>query len=412
MNINLRQWLGEHLGTNDSISTLILLALTILLAVVIWWITKKILHAFIPKITAKTETLWDDIIFNERVINSLATLIPAILLYNYLPVIFKNSSPILPFISGATDVIIVLVTVWIIASFFSSVNEILSEKDRYKDKPIGSLTQLAKILTFSIGAILIISLVISKSPIYLLSGLGAIAAVLLLVFKDSILGFVASIQLSANNMVQVGDWVTVPNYGADGDVLEINLTTIKVQNFDLTITTIPTYAFISDSFTNWRGMQNSKGRRIKRAINIKKDSIRFCDDTMLAKFQKIELIKDYIKTRKEEVAAYNKKHKVDTSTLVNGRNMTNIGVFKVYIEKYLQANSNINQEMMIMVRQLPSSEVGLPLEVYAFSMNKEWKIYENIMSDLFDHILSVVPYFDLHLFESPAGSDFRNVMSK
>jgi len=233
-----------------------------------------------------------------------------------------------------------------------------------------------------------------------------------LVFKDSILGFVASIQLSANNMVQVGDWVTVPNYGADGDVLEINLTTIKVQNFDLTITTIPTYAFISDSFTNWRGMQNSKGRRIKRAINIKKDSIRFCDDTMLAKFQKIELIKDYIKTRKEEVAAYNKKHKVDTSTLVNGRNMTNIGVFKVYIEKYLQANSNINQEMMIMVRQLPSSEVGLPLEVYAFSMNKEWKIYENIMSDLFDHILSVVPYFDLHLFESPAGSDFRNVMSK
>jgi len=252
MNINIRQWLGEHLGTNDSISTLILLAMTILLAVAIWWITKKILHSLIPKLTSKTKTLWDDIIFNERVINSLATLIPAILLYNYLPVIFKNSSPILPFISGATDVIIVLVTVWIIASFFSSVNEILSEKDRYKDKPIGSLTQLAKILTFSIGAILIISLVISKSPIYLLSGLGAIAAVLLLVFKDSILGFVASIQLSANNMVQVGDWVTVPNYGADGDVLEINLTTIKVQNFDLTITTIPTYAFISDSFTNWR----------------------------------------------------------------------------------------------------------------------------------------------------------------
>jgi miniconductance mechanosensitive channel len=412
MNINIRQWLGEHLGTNDSISTLILLAMTILLAVAIWWITKKILHSLIPKLTSKTKTLWDDIIFNERVINSLATLIPAILLYNYLPVIFKDSSPVLPFISGATDVIIVLVTVWIIASFFSSVNEILSEKDRYKDKPIGSLTQLAKILTFSIGAILIISLVISKSPIYLLSGLGAIAAVLLLVFKDSILGFVASIQLSANNMVQVGDWVTVPNYGADGDVLEINLTTIKVQNFDLTITTIPTYAFISDSFTNWRGMQNSKGRRIKRAINIKKDSIRFCDEALLAKFQKIELISDYIKTRKEEVAAYNKKHKVDTSTLVNGRNMTNIGVFKVYIEKYLQANSNINQEMMIMVRQLPSSEVGLPLEVYAFSMNKEWKIYENIMSDLFDHILSVVPYFDLHLFESPAGSDFRNVMSK
>lgn len=412
MNIDVKQWIIERLGTSEALATVILVGLVILVIFIIWWVIQKILHAFVPKLTAKTVNLWDDIIFNERIIKSMAMLIPAIILYQFLPVIFKDSSQILPYILGATDIIIILVSMWILSSFFTSINEILSQKEQYIDKPIGSLTQVAKILTFSIGAILIISTVISRSPIYLLGGLGAIAAVLLLVFKDSILGFVASIQLSANNMVQVGDWVTVPNYGADGDVLEINLTTIKVQNFDLTITTIPTYAFISDSFTNWRGMQKSKGRRIKRSINIKKDTIRFCDEKMLSQFQKMELISDYIIKKKEEVLAYNTKHKVDTSTLVNGRNMTNIGVFKVYIEMYLHANPNINKEMMIMVRQLPPSEVGLPLEVYAFSMNKKWKVYENIMADIFDHILSVVPYFDLQIFESPAGSDFKQLAQR
>ncbi|MDB4107590.1 mechanosensitive ion channel family protein [Bacteroidia bacterium] len=412
MNIDIRQWLGANLGINHAVSTIILIGIALLSVLFIWWLSKKLLSAFIPRFTAKTVNVWDDIIFNKRIIKSLATLIPALVLYHFLPVLFKDSTRILPFILSATDVIIVLVSVWIFSSFFTSINEILSNKDRYKDKPIGSLTQLAKILTYSIGAILIISSVISRSPIYLLSGLGAIAAVLLLVFKDSILGFVASIQLSANNMVQVGDWVTVPNYGADGDVLEINLTTIKVQNFDLTITTIPTYVFISDSFTNWRGMQNSNGRRIKRSINIKKDTIRFCDETMLNRFKKMELISDYIIQRKEEIKNYNAEHNVDTSTLVNGRNMTNIGVLKVYIEKYLNSNPNINSEMMIMVRQLPSAEIGLPLEVYAFSKNKDWKVYESVMSDIFDHILSVVPYFDLQLFESPAGSDFRNLVKK
>ena len=211
-------------------------------------------------------------------------------------------------------------------------------------------------------------------------------------------------------MVQVGDWVTVPNYGADGDVLEINLTTIKVQNFDLTITTIPTYAFISDSFTNWRGMSNSNGRRIKRAIYLKIDSIGFCDDDMLKRLCKIALVADYIQRRKEEIQAYNDSHKVDKSTLVNGRNMTNVGVFKAYIEAYLKANPNINNEMIVMVRQLPPSEKGLPLEIYAFSKDKNWKAYENIMSDIFDHVLSAVPYFDLEVFENPAGSDFRRVV--
>ncbi|MFB1013083.1 MAG: mechanosensitive ion channel [Bacteroidia bacterium] len=410
MNFNLKGWLTANLGTKDTVSTLILVLMTILIVFLVWWLSKKSLRYFVPKLTAKTDTLWDDIVFNDRIINSFATLIPAIILDQSLPILFRNSTFLLPFILGATDVIVILVSAWILVSFFNSINEILSQKEQHKDKPIGSLTQLAKILTFAVGAILIISTLTGRSPLFLLTGLGAVAAILLLVFKDSILGFVASIQLSANNMIQVGDWVTVPNYGADGDVLEINLTTIKVQNFDLTITTIPTYAFISDSFTNWRGMSNSNGRRIKRAISVKIDTIRFCDETMLEQFQKIELISDYLVQRKEEIKTYNAKRKVDTSTLVNGRNMTNIGVFKAYIEEYLKANPNINKEMMIMVRQLPPSEKGLPLEIYAFSKDKSWKAYENIISDIFDHVLSVAPYFDLEIFENPAGSDFKKVL--
>ena len=410
MNFNLKGWLTANLGTKDTVSTLILVLMTILIVFLVWWLSKKTLRYFVPKLTAKTDTLWDDIVFNDRIINSFATLIPAIILDQSLPILFRNSKFLLPFILGATDVIVILVSAWILVSFFNSINQILSQKEQHKDKPIGSLTQLAKILTFAVGAILIISTVTGRSPLFLLTGLGAVAAILLLVFKDSILGFVASIQLSANNMIQVGDWVTVPNYGADGDVLEINLTTIKVQNFDLTITTIPTYAFISDSFTNWRGMSNSNGRRIKRAISVKIDTIRFCDETMLEQFQKIELISDYLVQRKEEIKTYNAKRKVDASTLVNGRNMTNIGVFKAYIEEYLKANPNINKEMMIMVRQLPPSEKGLPLEIYAFSKDKSWKAYENIISDIFDHVLSVAPYFDLEIFENPAGSDFKKVV--
>lgn len=412
MNLNIREWMTTYLGTSYFVSSVLLVIVIAIVVFSVWWISKRVLRSFIPALTAKTETLWDDIIFNERIVNSLATLIPVILVDQFMPVVFKKSTAFLPFVLAATDVLIILVSVWILNSFLSSIYEILSQKDRYKDKPIGSLTQLGKILAFCVGAILIISTVIDKSPLFLLSGLGAVAAIILLVFRDSILGFVASIQLSANNMVQVGDWVTVPNYGADGDVLEINLTTIKVRNFDLTITTIPTYSFISDSFKNWRGMQQSDGRRIKRPIHIKKDTIRFCDEAMLDRFQKMELISKYVIQRRAEIKEYNLTHNIDTSTLVNGRNMTNVGVFKVYVEQYLQTSPYVNTDMMIMVRQLPTSETGLPLEVYAFSRSKEWKVYEGVISDLFDHILAVVPYFDLQLFENPAGSDFRMMVGK
>lgn len=412
MKIGINDWLQTSLGVSKIVSNLIAFGIVIFVVLIVWFVIKKILIALIPKVTAKTATLWDDIIFNKRMVNSLATLIPALLVDQFIPVIFKQSTAFLPFLLEATDVLIIIVSVWILNSFFSSINIILSEKQRYKDKPIGSLTQLGKILTFSVGAILVISTVIEKSPFYLLSGLGAMAAIILLVFKDSILGFVASIQLSANNMVQVGDWVTMSNYGADGDVLEINLTTIKVRNFDLTITTIPTYSFISDSFKNWRGMQQSDGRRIKRSLFIKQDTICFCDKVMLDHFEKIEYLTDFISKRRDEIKEYNSINNIDSTILVNGRNMTNVGVFKVYVEEYLKRNANINQEMMIMVRQMPPTEKGLPLEIYAFSKHKEWKIYESVMADIFDHILAVIPYFNLQLFENPSGSDFREFKEK
>jgi len=412
MKIGINDWLQTSLGVSRIVSNLIAFGIVIFVVLIVWFVIKKIVIALIPKVTAKTATLWDDIIFNKRMVNSLATLIPALLVDQFIPVIFKQSTAFLPFLLEATDVLIIIVSVWILNSFFSSINIILSEKQRYKDKPIGSLTQLGKILTFSVGVILVISTVIEKSPFYLLSGLGAMAAIILLVFKDSILGFVASIQLSANNMVQVGDWVTMSNYGADGDVLEINLTTIKVRNFDLTITTIPTYSFISDSFKNWRGMQQSDGRRIKRSLFIKQDTICFCDKVMLDHFEKIEYLTDFISKRRDEIKEYNSLNNIDSTILVNGRNMTNVGVFKVYVEEYLKRNTNINQEMMIMVRQMPPTEKGLPLEIYAFSKHKEWKIYESVMADIFDHILAVIPYFNLQLFENPSGSDFREFNKK
>ena len=412
MKIGINDWLQTSLGVSKIVSNLIAFGIVIFVVLIVWFVIKKILIALIPKVTAKTATLWDDIIFNKRMVNSLATLIPALLVDQFIPVIFKQSTAFLPFLLEATDVLIIIVSVWILNSFFSSINIILSEKQRYKDKPIGSLTQLGKILTFSVGVILVISTVIEKSPFYLLSGLGAMAAIILLVFKDSILGFVASIQLSANNMVQVGDWVTMSNYGADGDVLEINLTTIKVRNFDLTITTIPTYSFISDSFKNWRGMQQSDGRRIKRSLFLKQDTICFCDKVMLDHFEKIEYLTDFISKRRDEIKEYNSINNIDSTILVNGRNMTNVGVFKVYVEEYLKRNANINQEMMIMVRQMPPTEKGLPLEIYAFSKHKEWKIYESVMADIFDHILAVIPYFNLQLFENPSGSDFREFKKK
>ncbi len=417
MKSNFNNWINNLLTNNLGVKsddviyykTIILLIILVLVCLIIWLTGKKTLNYIIPKLTSKTKTMWDDIIFNKKVINSFSHLIPAFILSYYTPFVFSEFSSIAPFIVGITDIFIIMVAAEIIISFFNSANEILSETNRFKDKPINSFTQLGKIIIYAVAIILIISIIINKNPMYLLSGLGAMAAILLLIFKDSILGFVASIQLSGNDMVRIGDWVTVSNYGADGDVIEINLTTIKVQNFDKTITTIPTYAFISDAFTNWRGMESSEGRRIKRALNIKIDSIKFCSYEMLERFKKFQLITNYIEEKQKTISDYNTENNIDISELINGRNLTNIGLFRIYIEQYLKQNPNINNNMTCMVRQLPPNEFGVPIEVYAFSKNKVWTEYEAIMADIFDHLFAVTSNFELEIFERPSSRDFNKI---
>lgn len=391
---------------------LIMVLTAMLIAYLVWRITYWLLHLIVPKITSSTKTVWDDALLNNKVLNALALLLPVLLIDRFVPLIFDHNKNVVPFIIGMTAVFIVFTVAYIVVTLLNSVKDILSLNSDFRDKPIGSFNQLGKILTYSVAIILSISIIFDKSPIYLLSGIGAIAAVILLVFKDSILGFVASIQLSANNMVHVGDWVTVPKYNADGDVLEINLTTIKVQNFDKTITTIPTYAFVADSFTNWRGMEQSQGRRIKRAIHIQISSIHFCTPEMIKSFQKINLVKDYIDERQKEIKAYNELHEVDTSVLMNGRMLTNVGVYQVYLENYLKTSAMINSEMTVMVRQLAASPNGLPIEIYAFSKVKEWKAYEKVMADLFDHALASTSTFGLQIFENPTGSDIQSIHLK
>lgn len=391
------------------LKTLLLILLALLIASLIWRISKWVLNRIVPKITESTKTIWDDMLFSDRVLSSLALLIPVLFLDYWMPSIFEHAPSALPLAMGLTDVIIIFTVAYIVSSVFSSVKLILASNPDFQDKPIGSFTQLGNIFVYAIAFILGLSIIFDKSPVYLLSGFGAVAAVVLLVFKDSILGFVASVQLSANNMVHVGDWVTVPKYGADGDVLEINLTTIKVQNFDKTITTIPTYAFVSDSFTNWRGMQQSGGRRIKRSIHIKVGSIRFCSPEMVERFKNFTLVRPYLVQRSAEIEAHNDSHGVDMSVLLNGRRFTNIGVFRVYLEEYLKTNSKISPDMTIMVRQLASTPNGLPLEIYAFSRYQEWKVYEGIMADIFDHMFAAARSFDLEIFENPTGGDIRTL---
>jgi miniconductance mechanosensitive channel len=301
----------------------------------------------------------------------------------------------------------------VVVSFISALTIFLSRSPKFKDKPIASFTQLAKIIIWSVGGIILFGILFGKNPLTLFTALGAVSAVLILVFKDTILGFMASIQLTVNDMVRIGDWVSVPQYGADGDVIEINLTTVKVANWDKTISTVPTYSFVSDSFKNWRGMQESGGRRIKRAVYIKISTVRFCNQEMLDRYCNVRLVQDYIKQRQKEIEAYNLEKNIDTkASMVNGRRMTNIGIFRAYVLNYLQQNPNINHDMTCMVRQLEATEKGVPLEIYCFSKIKAWVDYERIQSDLFDHILAAVHQFDLEIFENPAGSDWHQLKIK
>jgi len=368
------------------------------------FVTRKFIVQGISKFIKNSNNDWDDILLEKEVFNSLSTLVPLIFI-QYLSVPILSDFPsLIPFVHLAVKVSLVLVIASVLIKALKALEEVSTRVPYFKDKPIMSYVQIANLMIYVVAAILIIATILDRDPLALLGALGALTAVLMLVFKDTILGLVASIQLSSHDMVRVGDWVSMPDYGTDGDVLEITLNTVKIQNWDKTISTIPTYAFISGSFKNWRGMTDSKGRRIKRSLNINMTSIKFCTDEEISQYKNIELLKDYIESIQSEIATHNDTNSSDKSSLLNGRNLTNIGLFREYAHQYLMANENIRKDLTVMVRQLEPTENGLPIEVYCFSSNINWVEYEGIQSDIFDHLLSSTSNFDLEIFQNPTGN--------
>ncbi len=385
--------------------------LVLILAIIAYQLTKRIIVSLIKKLIRKTESNLDDILLKRRVFERLSLFAPIIVVYKLLPLGLSAYPAQAEFALVALLVYAVVVATLTIDSAINALLEIYHTFPVAKRMPIQNFGQVAKLLLYFVAIILIISLVIGESPLKLFAGLGAMTAVLMLVFKDPILGFVAGLQLSYNRMVNLGDWVDIPQHKASGDILEIGLTTVKVQNFDNTITTVPTQALINESFKNWRGMQESEGRRIKRALYIDINSVSFCDEERLNRYAKIDYIKEYIDKKQQELDAFNAEHNV-TDSLVNGRRITNIGTFRAYILAYLQKHPLINQNLTLLVRQLATSDSGVPIEIYAFSSDKNWANYEALQADVFDHLFAVAKEFDLRLFQRPNGSDFSSANAR
>ncbi len=394
--------IGMSENTASYINLFLLLFILLVVVTTLDYIIWKVLRNFSVRLARRSRTNFDNYLVAHKVPRYLARVIPLILLLNFVPLIFSE----FPFWEGILEkileVCVVVLTLLIVKSFLRSLSDHLKSTSRFKDKPIDSYIQVFMIIVWIIGLLTIFAVFTDASTVWkFFTALGAASAVILLIFKDSIMGFVASIQVSINDMVRIGDWITFQKYGADGDVIEITLATVKVQNFDKTITTIPTYALISDSFKNWRGMQTSGGRRIKRSLSICQKSIRFLTDKDVEELRNIQLLAPYLESREKEIVEFNQKHKINREVPINGRNMTNFGVFRKYTMEYLQNHPGINQQMTLMVRQLSPTPQGIPLEIYAFSADKRWANYENVMSDIFDHLLAAIPYFDLKIFEYP-----------
>ena len=377
-------------------------------------ICRHIILRAVAKLVKRTKATWDDVVFDHKVMIHISRMVAPILIYIAIPIAFPEhaQSGLLDFLRRICLIYIIAVFLRFISVFLAAIYHVYSEREQFKDRPLKGLLQTAQVTIFFIGAIVIVSILINKSPTVLLTGLGASAAILMLVFRDTILGFVSGIQLSANNMLKVGDWISMPKYGADGTVIEVTLNTVKVRNWDNTITTIPPYLLVSDSFQNWQGMRESGGRRVKRSINIDMSSVRFCTPEMLAKYRKIQLLKDYIDKTEKVVELYNKEHHIDNSILVNGRRQTHLGVFRAYLNSYLKSLPTINQELTCMVRQLQPTETGIPLELYFFSAIKDWVPYEEVQADVFDHVLAIIPEFGLRVFQNPSGEDLRELRVK
>lgn len=375
---------------------------TVVLAYLFFKIGRGFAISIVNKLAAKTKTNFDNILIQNKTFINLFNLLIFYIASTLTGILYVDYPLVEMVASRATNVLTVVLAIWTIRSVLQSIKDYLKTLELFKDKPIESYIQVFLILLWIIGIILIFAILTGKPLLQFFIGLGTISAVLLLLFKDTILGFVASIQVSVNDMVRIGDWITMEKHGADGNVIEINLVSVKVRNFDNTITTIPTYYLISDSFKNWRGMSESDGRRIKRSVIIQASSIFFLTPKDVDKLKQIELINTYLCNKENEINTYNTSRAIDKSLLINGRNLTNFGVFRKYLDNYLTTHTAINQDMTLMIRQLEQTPQGIPLEVYCFSSDKVWQNYEYIMSDIFDHILASVSYFDLDVYQLQA----------
>lgn len=399
------QQLLEKIGLSDigvyNAKAILFVITLFILCFLVNWIAKNVILVFVRKMLGKKPSVWSKNILEKRLILKLSHLAPVFVIYWIGPALMSEYPVIVDKTFIATNIYIVIFGLIVIYSFLDVVKGVYDSFEVSKSRPISGYIQGLKIILGIIAAILVLSLILDRSPVYLLTGLGAATAILMLVFKDTILNFVGGVQVTSNNLVQIGDWIEMPKYGADGDVIDISLHTVRIQNFDRTITTIPTYALVSDSFKNWRGMVQTGGRRIMRSVYVDLKTVRFCDDEMIEKYSKIHYLKDYIVSKKAEIEEYNKTNNVDVSNPVNGRRLTNLGTFRAYIENYLAGHPKIHKELVFMVRQLQPDEKGIPLQIYAFTNDIVWKNFENIQADIFDHIFAVIPFFDLKVFQYP-----------
>ncbi len=430
----LLEYLRELPGTEfmaKPMSAFLIILLIIFIAWIAYFLTRQIIVRIVHRVAKRTKTTWDDILVKNKVFRGLAHLIPAFILfytadfsypelhqeiadldistYEALSVDYYFS--LAGFIARIARIYFIVIIVYVANSVLNSAMEIYNTTEYSHHRNIKGYVQLVKILVYSMAGIMTIAALLGKDPTVLLAGLGALAAVLILVFKDTILGFVASIQLSANKMVNIGDWISMKSHNADGTVIDITLNTVKVQNWDKTIATIPTYALVAESFNNWKGMEDSDGRRIKRSVSLDMSSIKFCDSAMLNRFEKFELIRDYVIQKENELKDHNKKKKISDEDYISGRHQTNVGVFRRYLEVYLRQHPMINIEMTFLVRQMQPTGKGLPIEIYVFSKDQEWANYEAIQADIFDHIFAVIPEFELKVFQEPTGSDISKISS-
>ncbi|MGM0505884.1 MAG: mechanosensitive ion channel family protein [Bacteroidota bacterium] len=415
---NLEVWL-ESLWTDAGIGEewaiyLRLISMLFMLSIVgtvAFYITKKVILHYLERMIRHTTFQWDDQLIESKAFNNLAHIVPAIFIRLLAPTLFADFEHLLPLILKLTDIYLIVVGMTIFFACLKVGEYSIGAHPAFKEKPITSYFQLIRILLYIVIVILVLSIILERSPFYFLSAFGALSAIVLLIFKDTILGLVASVQMSSYNMVRVGDWIEMPKFNADGDVIEINLNTVKVQNWDKTITTIPTHYFVTDSFKNWRGMMQSGGRRINRSIFLDAHTVTFVNPEFREELKKYHLIREFVESRQKEIESWNEEHQVDTSILINGRRMTNLGVFRHYIEAYLKNHPMINQKMTIMVRQLAADSRGIPMEIYCFTNTTAWVEYESVQSDIFDHLYATAAFFRLEVFQEPSGKDFSRALN-